>query len=358
MRIAVIVRNLSEGGAERVAALWATGFYERGNTVSVFVTNKDAKFTYPMPQGVGLSMVYYQHAWRFMKFVGNILSLRKALKTYHPDVTIDVSPRWMRRISMIGIGGKKISTEHWSFERPENARVQPKKINKIYLNRLYDYVTVLTQADKNVIGNRLKHVSVMPNPLAFKPVDQLPEKEKIILAVGRLDGWQVKGFDLLIKAWGRIGKYTEGWRLQIAGGGGENSLQYLKCLCEDVGVVGSVDFLGYQSDIQSFFSKASIFVLSSRYEGFGLVLIEAMSQGCACVACDYKGRQREIIRSESEGIICEPDNVEDLGDSILALVKDTQKRRLIGENGVFRSKDYTLDNIMARWDNILKEIIK
>lgn len=356
MKIAIIVRNLSEGGAERVAALWATGFHERGYKVCVLIADKNAPITYTLPEGVMLKNIFFQHPNKLIRYVGNILSLRNALMAFGPDVTIDVSPRWMRRVSMIGVGGKKVSTEHWSFERPENAKVQPKKINKIYLNKLYDYVTVLTQADKDVIGDRLKYVAVMPNPLALEPAKQMPTKEKIILAVGRLDGWQVKGFDLLIKAWGQVCGKAEGWRLQIAGGGSEKSRQYLQELCEEAYVTDTVDFLGYQSDIQPYFSKASVFVLSSRYEGFGLVLIEAMSQGCACVACDYKGRQKEIIQTDNEGVICEPEQSEAIANAIMMLVDDEQKRKEMGENAIRRSLDYKLENIMDKWDKIIKEI--
>lgn len=357
MRIALMVRNLTEGGAERVASLWAAGFYKRGHVVEVIISDKNAPITYSLPEGVILSNVFFQHHNKLYRFAGNILSLRKELKAFGPDVIIDVSPRWMRRIAMVGVSGVKISTEHWSFERPANAVMQPKKINKIYLNRLYDFVTVLTQADKDVIGNQLKHVAVLPNPLSLKPAVNLPKKENIILAAGRLDGWHVKGFDVLIKAWSMACEEAKGWRLQIAGGGSDKSKEYLKKMCKNEHVEDRVDFLGYQSEIQPYFAKASVFVLSSRYEGFGLVLIEAMSQGCACVACDFKGRQKEIIKTDAEGVICEPENEKALCNAILSLVKNEEKRKQIGEHSIIRSKDYCIDKIMERWDKILNNLI-
>ena len=119
-------------------------------------------------------------------------------------------------------------------------------------------------------------------------------------------------------------------------------------------MTNSVEFLGYQSNILPFYQDASIFVLSSRYEGFGLVLLEAMSQGCACVACDYKGRQKEIMPSGSEGLTCEPENIDELSDAMSELIKDDNKRKMLSNNGISRSSCYAIDNIMDIWEKILK----
>jgi glycosyltransferase involved in cell wall biosynthesis len=168
----------------------------------------------------------------------------------------------------------------------------------------------------------------------------------------------------------------KGWRLQIAGTGSEESLQYLKKLCKENGVEDSVDFLGFVSNMESLYKKASVFVLSSRYEGFGLVLIEAMSQGCACVACDYKGRQREIVYPKGQGskfnfqgsnnkfeacengILCEPDNVEALAAGIQKMITDDEYRENVRANAIERSKYYSIENTMERWKLLLNQVVK
>jgi len=86
------------------------------------------------------------------------------------------------------------------------------------------------------------------------------------------------------------------------------------------------------------------------------VLIEAMSQGCACVACDYKGRQKEIITSEKQGLTCEPENIEELANAILSLIQDKNKREEIGKNAIIRSMDFSIDRIMEKWENIFQKI--
>ena len=297
----------------------------------------------------------------------------------------------MARIASLGLHIPVVATEHDSFERPKSAPFSfMDKVLKFWLNKFYRNVTVLTKADKDVIATGLSHVQIMPNPLALKPLLSIPSKRQVILAAGRLDAWHYKGFDNLIRAWGQVnGKWKresgklysngEPWSLQIAGTGSEESLNYLKKSCKDNGVEDSVEFLGFQKDIEKLYQEASIFVLSSRYEGFGLVLIEAMSQGCACVACDYKGRQKEILCPEGvssskfhvssndlqdsrieiceNGILCEPDNADALAEAIKKMIEDNEYREGIRAKAIERSKYYSIENTIERWEKLLYEVV-
>lgn len=356
MKITIFVNKLTGGGAERVAAMWATGFCKNGHNVSMILSNNKNPQTYDIPKEVPIYHVGSTNHYKIFRAIDRIRKIHAILSIEHPDIIIDVIPAYWKRIAMFGIPGKKISTEHNSFERPTSAVTRHSKLKKIYLNRLYDHITVLTQADKNVIGKKLKNVTVLPNPLALEPAKELPEKKKIILATGRLDAWHYKGFDILIKAWAEIADKVDGWKLQIAGSSNGKGLFFLQKLCSELCVKDSVEFIGYQSDILPFYQDASIFVLSSRYEGFGLVLIEAMSQGCACIASDYKGRQKEIITSEEQGITCEPENIEKLSKAMLNLIQNDDKRKEIGNNAILRSNDFSIDNIMEKWNEIFQQL--
>jgi len=304
-------------------------------------------------------------------------------------------------LAALGLNIPVIMTEHNSFERPASAPMSfRKKLFKFWINKLYKHITVLTPADKQYIGNRLKNIEVMPNPLFLKPVKVIPSKDKTALAAGRVDDWHYKGFDVLIKSWKKIQDFNDNvnvddnlrdWWLKIAGAGNTNSLNYLKPLLTDADWVQTeggwksekyhIEFLGFQKDMESLYKKSEIFILSSRYEGFGLVLIEAMSQGCAPIACDFKGRQREIlcpegvssskfIRHDSSassqdsvfevcenGILCEPDNVDELADAIQKMLIDNDYRKTCQQKAIERSKFYSLDNIISRWEDLLKNII-
>ena len=399
MKIVIVITHLGGGGAERVGVSLANGLADRGHQV-IIATDLNASGHYFPNDKVKVVHFVNKAKQSGLKWFLSIFTLRKVFKREKSDVVIGIMQlcSFVSRIASIGMNIPVVMTEHNSFERPASAPLSKiGYISKFYLNKLFPLVTVLTQADKKVIGSKLKNVVVMPNPLALEPVKDMPLKEKIILAAGRLDDWHYKGFDVLIKAWEKIVKSEElivnryGWKLQIAGTGSEKSLNFLKGLCIENGVEDSVEFLGFQKDIEKLYQKASIFVLSSRYEGFGLVLIEAMSQGCACIACDYKGRQKEILRSltpnpspkgEGElltdshrftqkeetrnshvevcetGILCEPDNVNALAEAMRKMMTDDQYRESVRMKAVERSKYYSLENTADRWEYLLNQLVE
>jgi len=416
MKIFIVQSHLGGGGAERVGVLLANGFASHGHQVIV-ATDLTVNQNYIPLANVKLFNIITRHWSVILKWLYAIKELRAILKKERPDVIIGI----MQLCSLVSFMASfrlhipVVMTEHYAFERPGKGLTRLETFSKFYINRLYALVTVLTNADKSLIGNKLKRVVVVNNPLSFPPVMKVPKKENVVLAVGRLDGWYVKGFDVLIRAWalvngqlkidnGQLSSTGESWKLQIAGAGSEKSLNYLKQLCKENGVEDSVEFLGFRKDVEKLYQDASIFVLSSRYEGFGLVLIEAMSQGCACVACDYKGRQREIIsptptssfsdglrkrpvaerpRREGEpsiesqslgtrnskpetrnykvevcenGILCEPDDVESLAAGIQKMMTDDEYREYVRKYAIERSDYYNLDNTMERWESLLVQL--
>lgn len=417
LKIAIVQVALSHGGAEQVGILLANGLQQRGHLVSIY-TDLTEPMVYHVNEGIHIIDFVGKKTNVTFKWLKSIYRIRKQVKSEKPNVIIGIMGlcTLITYISCLGLKIPIVMTEHNSFERPDSAPMPlPLKIFKFWINKLYKNITVLTEADKKVIDNKLKNVTVMPNPLLLKPVNDIPLKEKTILAAGRVDGWHVKGFDVLIKSWKKLQDLNDNlrdWWLKIAGAGKQESFEYLMNLLPDgewvfndnvndddnhlntknteekgidtdklnsqkSGVWRSekyhIEFLGFQKDIEKLYQDASIFVLSSRYEGFGLVLIEAMSQGCACVACDYKGRQREIlsplqgdslkvngysdhgIEATENGILCEPEDVEALAEAIKKMIEDDEYREGIRANAIERSKYYSIENTMDRWEKYLVE---
>lgn len=286
--------------------------------------------------------------------------MKKILHAIKPDVVIAVLPSWGPLIygAKGNLNFKVIGTDHNAYELPEGVRMSDAQMfYKFEFNKRFDAVTVLTEADKKVVQGKLKNVSVLPNPLTFTPIDKVPSKKKIVMAAGRLDVWYIKGFDVLIKAWAIVSQKHADWELYISGESNKTSERlYIEKLIREYNVQQTIRLIGYSDRIKELYKEASIFVLSSRYEGFGMVLTEAMSQGCACVACDFKGRQREIIRDSSEGIICPPDNVTELADAIDNMISDNDYRISVQNRSVERSKDFSLDKIMEKWSMIFNKI--
>lgn len=358
--IVIIVGQLRLGGAERVAALWARGFINRGYKVSV-VTNVSKQIDYDIPSQVNLCHFDFSPKNLKKRFIQCVFELRKLIKELNPDVLITVlyPLNIFALLSSLGMNIPIVNTEHNSFERPEGSRLPfIAKFSKFFVNKFFSHVTVLTEADKKIIGNKLRHISVLPNPLAFSPAKAIPHKEKWIVASGRLDVWYCKGFDLLIKAWAKLAPVYPDWNLKICGCGSNNSLKYLENLAQQYKILDRIEFLGFRKDVQMIYNHASIFILSSRYEGFGMVLIEAMSQGCACVACDFNGRQGEILQNDSQGILCRIDDVESLTIAMKKMLDDEPYRCECQMNAIERSKCYELDKVMNCWESILRNLVR
>lgn len=421
MKIGIAQVALSHGGAEQVGILLANGLRQHGHD-SFILTDLNEPIVYHVDDNVPVYHFAGKKTNTLLKWLKAIKNIRHTIKKEKPDIVIGIMGlcTLVTYIACIGLKIPIVMTEHNSFERPASAPMPLSlKIFKFWINKLYKHITVLTEADKKVIGNKLKNVKVMPNPLLLKPVEEIPPKENVVLAAGRVDSWHYKGFDVLFKSWKRIQDLNDNvndndnlreWWLKIAGAGKKESFEYLMNLLPDgnwihndddnvddnhlntkhtkeknagaekqnsqkCGIWRSekyhIEFLGFQKDMESLYKKSEIFVLSSRYEGFGLVLIEAMSQGCAPVACDYKGRQGEILCPEGvsrfkiqdssieiceNGIMCEPENVEALAKALEKMIKDTEYRKLVQQKSVERSKYYSLDNCVNRWEIFLSQI--
>lgn len=380
MKILIICSNLGFGGAEHVAVTLANGFLSRGHYVIV-ATNLYEKVNFSLDDGVIVENIVSTNKNRFKKWFSSVKDFRKLVKHHQPDVVIGIMElcSLIAKISTIGTKIPVVATDHYTFDRPKNAPFTKQQwFFKFIVNYIYKYITVLTEADKKVISKKFRGITVMPNPLSLQPTKEIPFKENIVTAAGRIGGWYAKGFDVLLQTWKSLYYDNENlrdWWLKIAGDGKKEDFEYLMNLLPDGKWVFNdndddnhkgwlwrsekyhIEFLGFQKDIESLYKKSEIFVLSSRYEGFGLVVIEAMSQGCACVACDYKGRQREIIQDDSQGLCCEPNNVEELATALEKMMTDEAYRKEVQKNAIERSVFYDIEHTMDRWEAYLKKVI-
>lgn len=367
MKIVICTDRLTKGGAERVASLWMKGFVSMGHDVYAILGDSYEPRTYKIPETVKVYDVNphipnhkLRYLWMMIDRKFKLRKLKKVLQSIQPDLVVAVLPSWGPLIYAAkgDLDFKVVGTDHNAYELPNNIQMSKKQeFLKFEFNKRFDKVTVLTEADKLFIGNRLDNVAVLPNPLTFDIVDAVPPKKKIVMAAGRFDVWYVKGFDILVKAWGMVSPRHPDWILQIVGTATkkENSIK-IKDFIAAAKVQNTVKLPGFCSNIKALYQEASIFVLSSRYEGFGMVLTEAMSQGCACIACDFKGRQSEIIRDSMEGITCPPGDVKALAEAIEEMISNDDYRLQVQHQSIVRSRDFSLDNIMKKWDVIIKSI--
>ena len=179
----------------------------------------------------------------------------------------------------------------------------------------------------------------------------LEHSQNKILAIGRFA--EQKGFDLLIETWSYVEKKYQDWFLEIVGeGAGKKELE------EKINSLGlkNVIISPFAKNVRQKYADASIYVLSSRYEGFALVLLEAISMSLPIVSFNCPKGPEEIIEDGVNGYLVPPLNTKMLADKLMLLMGDVEKRKEMGKNGYLLSKKFKIENITAQWINLLESI--
>lgn len=215
----------------------------------------------------------------------------------------------------------------------------------------FDEMVTLTSADANMWKSHVNHVTIIPNPIPYIPktLPKLSDNHRIICA-GRLEN--EKGFDLLIEAFSLIASQCGDWHIDIYGDGGEKErlrqMISAKCLEDKVRLCCPT------SQIFSEYMQSNLFVLSSRNEGFGLVLLEAMSCGLACVSFDCPFGPAEIIENGENGLLARNGDVKHLSEQMLWMIEHPIEREQMGKAARQSVMRYDKDVIMQKWVSLFK----
>lgn len=360
MKIIFYIDSFADGGAARVVSSISRELFRRKNHIYIATNTIHRKISYEVGKGISFCSLYNENHYRCPFFLRIWLLLRNArriMKQVKPDVVVGVHPImfvicWL---ASWGLSIPVIASDHTSF-----ARRLPRYMNfiRFHIYRYARAVTILSRADADFLGKRLPKKIVLPNPLSYPIFRGDSVRRKNILAMGRLNVWQVKGFDLLIEAWGKIAAECPEWQLEIAGAGDVQKEGELRQLAIKYGVAESVKFLGYCPNVEKLMQETSIFVLSSRVEGFGLVLLEAMSQGCACISFDDQGRQGEIVTHNQSGILLSESSADSLATAIRQLIENEDLRKRLGNGGKMEAERFSVKKITDSWENLFHSVIK
>lgn len=305
----------------------------------------------------------------YKKFIFYFIKQRKYKKAFNdylmrikPDITVSALRREINFINNIKDGSKKIGEIHFSriFYRQFNLHFLPKSINSI-LTKIWagELVKNLKKLDRFVVLTNsdferwpeIKNKIVIPNFISGIPERPSTLEAKNVIAVGRYT-WQ-KGFDLLIDAWCIVADKYPDWRLHIYGLGNNN--EYKKIAVKK-GIGDKVICHSYAEDVYEKYRESSIFVLSSRYEGFGLVLAEAMATGLPSVAFNCPDGPSDIITDGVDGTLVENGNTKMLADGIIYLISHDKDRLIYGQNARNNMKRYDKVAIMQKWIDLFDSL--
>jgi glycosyltransferase involved in cell wall biosynthesis len=218
-----------------------------------------------------------------------------------------------------------------------------------------DALTVLTTHDERdyraLLGDRTR-VQLIPNPLPAEDVAVSDHTARTVLAAGRLN--TQKGFDLLIDAFARVAPAAPEWRLRIFGSGPEHDRLIAQIAAR--GLRERVELLPRTPQLADAMAAASVFALSSRFEGFGIVIVEAMRHGLAVVSFDCPHGPRDIIAGGRDGVLVPPEDVDALAGALLELIGDPDRRRALAAAAQRRSRDFDVATIGPRFDGLLASL--
>jgi len=222
-----------------------------------------------------------------------------------------------------------------------------------YLSNNFDKFVVLTDGHrKEWIKNQ--NVEVIGNPNSFKSTHMNELRNKKLISVGR-QAYQ-KGYDLLIKSSEQIFNIHPDWELHIYGRKDEKL--NLNKQVESLGLSENVFFHEPVKNIEEKYLESYIYVMSSRFEGFGMVLIEAMECGLPCVSFDCPHGPADIITDAYNGFLVENGNHEALAEKIITLIENFELRSKMGVNAKESVKKFDADKIVKQWDNLFKSLIE
>ena len=360
------------GGVERVLTLKANYFADiYGYDVTIITTDgNDKPNFFPLSERVKVLNldINFEEMWHrsFLKRLCLFIPKEKRFKKrlteelyrIKPDITISVLRREINFLTEIHDGSKKIGEIH--INRAHYRNFTPNRSNpfKALFARYWmrglvgklkqlDRFVVLTEYDRQA-WQEIPRVDVIPNPLPFYPKEMPVNRKKRVIAVGRY--FDEKGYDMLLKAWAVVEKVNPDWELAIYGDGNRSyyerivsslDLDRKRCVLNDC-----------ISDVQHEYLNSSFFVCTSRFEGFGMGIIEAMACGLPVVAFDCLWGPRSIITDGEDGILVENGNVEKMAETLVLLMQDPDRIADMGRRARNNVQRFYIDGIAEKWKRL------
>lgn len=376
MKLIYCIRALyNPGGMERVLVNKVTWLVrELGWEILVVTTDQKGRPTfYPFPKEVrmvdlGINYSDDNDFSPCRKIVGYLRrrrrhrrALTRLLQRERADVVVSLFPSESSFIPFIQDGSKKVLELHYcKYFRLQYGRTGLLRMidwwrtfSDEYLVRRFDKFVVLTHEDRNYWG-KLPNIEVIPNAAKNMSGHFSDVSARRVIAVGRLD--YQKGFDRLIRAWSLVqadGRFAD-WRLDLFGQGEWRDM--LAGMVKELGLTGSVSINAPVKEIGAEYVASSLLVMSSHYEGFPMVMIEAMACGLPVVSFDYKCGPRDIIRHGENGLLVKDGDVRGLAQAMMDVMGDDARRRQMSQEARKVVSTYSEEVVMRQWERLFSAL--
>ena len=344
------------GGTERVALQLANGLMEENlyDICFISLTEQQKKPFYPIHPGIHrycLGKKWIQPGPGYIPLIGKV---RKFLKNRQIDIIIDIDILLdvLAIPAARGLKTKVVSWEH--FTADFELSVLYRKMILRYSVKRSDYVIVLTDGDLKAYQKRLgrkKAICRIYNPVAYEPENEAgAEKKKMILSVGRLV--PEKGIEYIQKVSVKILERYPEWQWVILGDGVER--KNLEQFIIDNHLQNRLVLKGNVENVDEYMQQASIFVVTSKYEGLGLSILEAREMKVPCVSFAVKMGPRELIHNEIDGYLIPPFDCDEMIRKIEQFINDPDLRSQFAEKAFLCMDEFKMQKIVKQWENILE----
>lgn len=354
MKVLILGGNFNNsGGTERVGSMLANGLAKAGYEIVLGSISCGEKPFFALNKEIEVVSLFNTKGRTLYRTPNIINRIRKLLKEEGIDtlIVVETMSVLFTLPATLGLPVKHICWEHFNFNSDLGRK--GRRVARQLAARYCDSVVTLTERDKEYWLKGTKHksqITAIANPCPF-PVHDYGKQDdtKTVLAAGRLT--YQKGFDLLLKAWIEVNQCMPDWKLKIVGEG-EDRVK-LNDFIRKNKLTESVELVGNTNNMSEYYKRAEIFCLSSRFEGFPMVLLETLAFGLPVVSFDCDTGPAEIL--ENTGSILVPkSDVKKLANSLISMMNDEEKRKKISSRSKVKAEIYQPKRIINQWISILE----
>lgn len=362
-RLSLVIHSLAEGGAERDMAHLARCWAERGDDVSLITLDSVANDSFPLNDQItriGLDLVGPSRGpWNAIaNSRRRIRALREVLRQRSPQTIVSFIDR-MNVLTLLA--ARPLDVPVIVSERIDPRQHDPGRAWRWLRRKTYPGCAaqlVLTHSVREWCRRLAprRPVHVVPNParrpeLGSAGTDSLWtfDDRKVLLGIGRLH--PQKGFDRLLPIFARLVASHSEWQLVLLGEGAERPR--LEQQVRELGLSDHVALPGWVANVAGALSESELFVLPSRYEGFGNVVAEALACGVPVVTFDCPSGPGEIVRDGVDGLVVPADDMTGLEQALGRVMSDTALRGRLAENASDVLDRFSERRFLAQWDAVL-----
>ena len=379
MRIVYVTETMvSSGGTEKMLSEKASYLVDVfGYDVTIISCTQIAgqANTFPLSQNVkqiNLAIPYYrQYHYGYpkrllVKWETNQALKKLLTKTIHqidPDIVIGVARFAADIVTTIKCRAKKIIECHEArpfimADMEGNRALVSRLYTNLILKKRYfrmierhaDVVVTLTEGDSH-LWKKARHVEVIPNFSTMAVSTMACYKNKRVIAVGRLSA--EKGYDRLLKIWERVSPQHQDWSLEFFGNGKLHHM--LTNMIHDLQLL-NVTINPPTPHISEEYSKSAICVMTSHFEGFPLVLLEAIRHGLPCIAFDCPFGPASIIKDGICGYLIEENSIEQYAQKLSLLMAQEDIWKSLSKEAIKRGEDFSVETVMNRWRQLFEDL--